>query len=221
MPNKAVDTPQMELLHQLMNTDLLNDYSLVGGTNLALRYQHRKSIDLDLFRFHTSPSQIENEHLIQQLKQALPNEDIFISHINKIGAFLFINDIKVDLIDYPYPFILPIETIDNVRMAHPLDIGAMKINAITNRGSKKDFYDIHELLKHFSFQEIFDVVQQKMPYVSAIIGRSLLYFQDAEDLSDRNNYVNSLLQESWNDIKNNIHQKYSEFIRQNRKSLRH
>jgi len=27
----------------------VNDYFLVGGTNLALRENHRKSIDLDLF----------------------------------------------------------------------------------------------------------------------------------------------------------------------------
>lgn len=32
----------------------------------------------------------------------------------------------------------------------------MKISAITNRGSRKDFYDLHELLKEFTLKEIFD-----------------------------------------------------------------
>ncbi len=39
-------------------------------------------------------------------------------------------------------------------MATLEDIAAMKIIAVANRGSKKDFFDIAVLLDHFSLTEI-------------------------------------------------------------------
>lgn len=39
----------MELLKSLMEAPVLRSFALVGGTNLSLRFGHRRSIDLDLF----------------------------------------------------------------------------------------------------------------------------------------------------------------------------
>ena len=52
--NKAVGKSQIELLKKLMSLEELSEYCLVGGTNLALRYEHRISIDLDIFRYNPS-----------------------------------------------------------------------------------------------------------------------------------------------------------------------
>ena len=78
----------------------------------------------------------------------------------RLGAFLYINDIKGDIIEYPIPF-FNIETLEGIRLASKLDIAAMKINAITNRGTRKDFYDLYELLKEFSLKEIIDSYKEK------------------------------------------------------------
>ena len=53
--NRAIEAPQRELLRELMSSEMLSTYCLVGGTNLALRYEHRISVDLDIFRYK-SPS---------------------------------------------------------------------------------------------------------------------------------------------------------------------
>ena len=50
--NRAIEAPQRELLRELMSLDMLSTYCLVGGTNLALRYEHRISVDLDIFRYN-------------------------------------------------------------------------------------------------------------------------------------------------------------------------
>jgi predicted nucleotidyltransferase component of viral defense system len=34
---------------------------------------------------------------------------------------------------------------------------AMKLSAITNRGAKKDFFDLHHLIKVFGLKEIIEI----------------------------------------------------------------
>ena len=57
----------------------------------------------------------------------------------------------------------------------------MKVNAAEGRGTKKDFMDIYELLRHFSLREILSFYKAKYPEHSifrALI--SLSYFDDAD-----------------------------------------
>lgn len=89
----------------------------------------------------------------------------------------------------------------------------MKISAITNRGSRKDFYDLHELLKEFTLKEIFDNYQRKYNIDNLEMAkRSLIYFEDANNEKERNNKVISLINESWENIKDDIERKYNELF---------
>lgn len=45
----AVSDTLYQVIKDLMKTPLLNGFNLGGGTNLAIKYNHRKSIDIDLF----------------------------------------------------------------------------------------------------------------------------------------------------------------------------
>lgn len=93
----------------------------------------------------------------------------------------FINDIKVDFVSTPYPFISEHIEHKQIKLASLIDIGAMKLSAITGRGSKKDFIDIHFLLKHFRFEELLGFFNQKYTDASEfLLYKSLLYFEDAE-----------------------------------------
>ena len=103
-------------------------------------------------------------------------------------------------------------------MASELDIASMKINAIIGRGSKKDFYDLHELLKRFDLSEIIETFSKKYNGKNIeLVKRSLLYFQDAENKKDINNYVESFLRETWQEIKKNIERKYIQYEKVNHK----
>ena len=88
----------------------------------------------------------------------------------------------MDIANYSiYPWLEdPVEE-DRLRLASPMAIAAMKINAIEGGGSRKDFVDIYFLLQHFTLEEILDFYAQKYPNYSLYRAlMSLTYFVDAE-----------------------------------------
>lgn len=89
-------------------------------------------------------------------------------------------------------------------MASKKDIAAMKIGAITNRGSKKDFTDLFILLDHFSITQILDFYQEKFPEGNLWLAkRSLSYFADA----DKEPMPQLHIDVSWEAIKEGIRDK--------------
>jgi len=57
----------------------------------------------------------------------------------------------------------------------------MKLSAIAQRGSKKDFFDMYELLQLYSLDRMFDFYKQKYPHTDiTFLIRSLTFFEDAE-----------------------------------------
>lgn len=199
----AVDKEQLAILNSIMQNEKFNDYYLAGGTNLAFKYQHRHSIDLDFFieqDFDMNKTNRLNTLLNTYFKGRF--ESI---NITDIGVFGYVDQVKTDFVNYPYPMLKPIELVDDVRLASDIDIAAMKINAVTGRGSKKDFYDIHLLLQKFKLSEMLEAYQEKygIPNTSMAL-RSLVYFEDAEAQGVTNNTVVSFVKVSWSKIKQDI-----------------
>lgn len=137
----------------------LQDFSLVGGTALALKLGHRISIDIDLF------SSTQPDFLL--IKQSLEREfgKCFLSENIQAGFALFaaIHNVKTDILHYPHSLIAEIEVVDGVRMYSNKDIAAMKVNAMLGRGQKKDFFDLAELLKQYTLAEIISWHRLKYP----------------------------------------------------------
>ena len=210
--NKALEAPQKKLLKELMSLEALADYCLVGGTNLAFRYEHRISVDLDIFRYNKNANKEVNTALFAEIKEVF-GDAVQLNGISKIGIFMYINDVKVDVIEYPYPF-FNIQTLDGIRLASKEDICAMKMNAIVGRGSKKDFYDLHQLLKEYNLDEILELYKKKYNINNMqMIMRSLIYFEDADNEEFENNNVVSLQKETWNIIKKNIKTVYNKLLK--------
>ena len=165
----------LELLKVLMRQPLLDQMKLVGGTSLALQYGHRRSVDLDFFG-HTTE---DVEELTSMMKDCA-NDVVCVHHTKNIKTF-FLNNVKVDVVNYDYKWIDDSVVSGGLRLASPKDIAAMKVNAVIGRGTKKDFVDIFFLLRHYSFDEIMQFYQQK--YTDGSEYRALLsmtYFADAE-----------------------------------------
>ena len=103
--------------------------------------------------------------------------------------------------NYPYAWLDECLNIDGVRLASKRDIAAMKISAIINRGTKKDFIDLYYLLKEFSLQQILQLYMTKYQDGSEFIAlKSLAYFEDAE--ADPMPYMFEEI--SWEEIKSAI-----------------
>ncbi|MEK6780420.1 MAG: nucleotidyl transferase AbiEii/AbiGii toxin family protein [Bacteroidota bacterium] len=173
---ETVRPSTLGLISEINSLSTLADFSLVGGTSLALRFGYRLSIDLDYF----SPKDFNPDTLLSIILGF--NKVRFVSK-NDIGLFVFINKIKVDFVKHPFPLISPIETIDGVRMFSLEDISAMKIASISGRAEKKDFYDLYYLCHHFKpLDELIRLFLKKYKVTSLMhIFRSLQYFIEAED----------------------------------------
>jgi hypothetical protein len=189
-----------------MGVESLKPFSLVGGTALALRYGHRSSIDLDLF-YHIKFS---HQIIIKELETTFGNRFVYKQQQTQFGIFCFIDNIKVDFVYYPH---LPIEEIkeeDNIRMYNSADISAMKIQAILGRGTKKDFWDLHELLKHYTLQQLMDWHKQKYPsqMLAISIPHAITYFADADQSETPVSFKN----QTWEQVKKDISKIVSDYL---------
>ena len=138
-----------------MQDKKLNDFVLVGGTSLALRYGHRNSEDIDLFSSSELPKNL------WKYLQTNPNRQL--QYAGDFALAFIENDIKIDLAKWDIDF-KNYETIEGIRIASPLDVFAMKFDAICTRKTKKDFIDIYELCQHFSFNDGFSHFNYLYPY---------------------------------------------------------
>jgi predicted nucleotidyltransferase component of viral defense system len=89
--------------------------------------------------------------------------------------------VKVEFLRHAYPLLSPIESLDGIPLLSVADVAAMKFNAISNRGSKKDFFDVVELMEHHTLEEMLVFFSNK--YRSSdpfTVIRSLAWFEDAE-----------------------------------------
>lgn len=145
----------LKILHNLMQDKKLNDFVLVGGTSLALRYGHRNSEDIDLFSSSELPKNL------WKYLQTNPNRQL--QYAGDFALAFIENDIKIDLAKWDIDF-KNYETIEGIRIASPLDVFAMKFDAICTRKTKKDFIDIYELCQHFSFNDGFSHFNNLYPY---------------------------------------------------------
>lgn len=194
---ETVEPHTLELLIHLMGLEYFDEYKLVGGTALSLQYGHRISVDLYFFG---------------QPKFDLKNFEIEITQSHEINIFrktkfiqqMNVSNVKVDIVEYPYAWIDDTIDIEGIRMASDKDIAAMKINAITNRGSKKDFVDLYALLKKYSYDEIMSFYLDKYPDGNKLLAvRSLGYFDDADPQD-----VIILWDVTWEEIKEELTKKY-------------
>lgn len=174
-PVKAVSDELYALIKQLMHDPVLSDFYLVGGTGLALHLNHRKSADIDLFCNKDFDSQSICSHL-EHFHQAYS----VMHELNTVRCL--IHDIKVEFLCHPYKLLEAPTLIDGIRVAGLKDLAAFKLNAVSGRGSKKDFWDVEALLQYFTLKQMLDFFTQKYPVAELWhLIRSLSYFNDADN----------------------------------------
>lgn len=174
----TIEETVYETLSSFHTKDYLDNFALVGGTNLSLRYGHRKSIDLDMFSIKPfDPTKLDELLTIDFNYQYRSN--------NKYMLFGYINGIKVDWVHHPFDLLRPIEVINGFRLFSIDDVSAMKLFAVTKRGSKKDFFDIYKLCEDLGREKLFKNFADKYGEEKIwMMNLSLIYFEDAEKEED-------------------------------------
>ena len=201
---ESVDETTFDLIRQLQEKDYLREFMLVGGTGLALQIGHRKSDDIDLF----SIPGFDQVRMLENLERDFGFQLDSLERNTLKGS---IARIKVDLLTHPYPLIKPPLSFDNVRIASMEDICAMKINAISNDGTRvKDFIDIYYLFNAFDLNIMLRLYQEKYKLRNKFHAlKSLNYFTEVnsgdwpELIADRNL--------TWKEVMKEIDEKCKDF----------
>lgn len=165
----AVSPSIVKTILQLQSLPSLAKFSLAGGTNLALQYNHRISDDIDLFCSEITGFDGFNK-IIEEVKnhfgENARNFD-FPCEINDQYCFLrFFVDaedgtmIKVDVLQN-MKHLFEIETINKIRLFSKADIGLYKLVSLSNRSTKKDVYDLDFITDEIKLSTLYESLKDK------------------------------------------------------------
>jgi hypothetical protein len=169
------------VLKKLEDLVAKHEFVLAGGTGLALWIGHRISYDLDFFTLHD----FRNDVLILEIKKT--TKDYQVMSEEESSLTLEIEGVKVSFFKYEYPFIAKSVRLGQAMLAGILDIAAMKVIAINQRGVKRDFVDLYAILQEIPFHivarhMIMRFGKERINPVQT--GKSLVYFADADTNPD-------------------------------------
>jgi predicted nucleotidyltransferase component of viral defense system len=164
---ETVSDTLWESLDKLMNLSKLKDFRIVGGTSLSLQLGHRISVDIDLFT-DVEYGSVDFKSIEDDLSEVFPYFEVPLIGKVALGKTYFMGDdeenaLKLDLF-YTDEFAFPLKKFDNIRFSSIEEVAAMKLEIIANNGRKKDFWDIHELLKIYSINQLIEFYSIRNPY---------------------------------------------------------
>jgi hypothetical protein len=157
----------LSVLKKLMSAKEFVPFRMVGGTALSLQIGHRMSVDIDMFTDSPSGS-LDFLAIEKYLHSSFPfvsTSDHTVAGMGKayrVGADKM-GAIKLDVY-YTDPFIRPALVVDGIRMATAEEIIAMKLDIISRSGRKKDFWDLHELMKSYTLAQMLALHKERYPY---------------------------------------------------------
>jgi len=166
-----------ENLALLGQSGILKDSYLAGGTAAALQLGHRISFDLDFFTDKDFVPKVFSHELsrLGSFDEEQANKGTVIGIFQGIRFSLFV---------YKYPLISPTLKYQSINIADIRDIGAMKIDAVATRGTKRDFIDLYFICRsHYTLPELLNFYNIKYAALSSNlihIQKSLVFFNDAE-----------------------------------------
>ena len=169
---------------------------LAGGTALALHINHRNSYDLDIY----SPTEFNVDEIKQKFDSGIADFQLISTSWQTLHGKS--KDTELSLFYYQYPLLKEAEESLNFRIASLEDITAMKLEAIAGRGLKRDFYDIYKVAKSQNWSLVYMLGLNDRKYArqgsfTPHILRSLVYFDDAENLPERAVEV----EKEWKEVK--------------------
>ena len=170
---------------------------LAGGTALALQVGNRKSVDLDFF---TTDRDFDGRKLLANF---IGNQDWQTDVEEKNTIYGTFCGAKVSFI--AYPFFIPKQDFiqyGRVKILQPIDIAVMKVVAVSQRGRKRDFFDLYWCSNNIEpLNNLVRRLKEQYPSVAHDYNHiflSLVYFEDAESDPKPEIYFGV----DWEDVKN-------------------
>lgn len=178
MFTKGLSQTTRNNLAALKKPAFIKSYYLAGGTALSLHFGHRFSNDLDFFG--QTPA---NPVLIKSELSKVGRLEIFQNDEGTFNGVL--NGGKLSFFIYPYDLLKPTLDFNGIKVADITDIACMKIDAISSRGTKRDFIDLYFICNKFKpTKTLLDLYSKKyrgVKFNKLHLIKSMVYFNDAED----------------------------------------
>jgi hypothetical protein len=175
-----VITSQMhDLLRVIGRQPFAARFYLAGGTALALRLGHRRSVDLDFFSATDEVLRKTRQEILSALAPLAPQalEDV------DGNLLLRVSDLHLGFFGYGYRLLEPTESVEGVAVAAIVDVGMMKLDALISRGSRKDFCDLYAVAQHIPIPDLLALGRTKYPYArdfELMAVESLVLFENAD-----------------------------------------
>ncbi len=169
---------------------------LAGGTALALWLNHRNSYDLDIY----SPIEFNLDEIRQKFDSEIPDFQLISTSWQTLHGKS--KDTEISLFYYQYNLLKATTKFLSFAVSSIEDIAAMKLEAIAGRGLKRDFFDVYRIAKDEGWSlaymiELNDKKYDRHGSFTPHILRSLVYFDDAENLPERAVEV----EKEWKEVK--------------------
>jgi len=177
---EALARPTRRVFEALAELPMPADFYLAGGTALALQIGHRVSYDLDFFTPNNPLGEVERAALVRQLQHL---SSVVVKHESAEQLYTNIMGVEVSFIFQHHPLLFQTREVNGLYLAQPTDIGLMKLSAIKDRGTRRDFVDLYSLRDIAPFEKLFHLLPQKYfdrPDFTVHLAYALQYFKDAE-----------------------------------------
>jgi hypothetical protein len=124
-------------------------FYLGGGTALALRLGHRRSVDFDWFCEQplADPLRLASEIAAAGIPFKPARTEAGTLHGTSRG-------VRLSFLQYRYPLLRPGLDEGGIVLASLEDLAAMKLAAVAQRGARKDFVDVFALGQRFRLDEM-------------------------------------------------------------------
>lgn len=178
MFSETISPDTYRLIEKIKNRPWLSPYYLAGGTALALHLGHRTSIDLDFF----TESEVEEMTIVDHLRTA---GNLRLDQMGKGTIVGNLDRVRISFFKYPYRLLDSLIEWNGLNVASIHDIALMKMVAIFQRGSIKDFIDLFFVAREFKPIDVL-ILELSIKYAGVQFNtnhilRSLCYFEDAEN----------------------------------------
>ncbi len=140
-----------KLFESVSRLNCIKDYTLIGGTALALQINKRLSEDLDFCKWSTNlrtdKPTVDWPQIERELKSIGSIESQDILDFNQVN--FVVSGVKISFLakqENLSPVTNPVTILNNIRAADLDAIGAMKVELMLRRTEWRDYYDIYSIL---------------------------------------------------------------------------
>ena len=176
----------LEVFRRIGSLSFISEYTLVGGTALAIQIGHRMSEDLD---FICDSEELKINTIKRNMLKAFPESRIIRQDHNWQIDFA-IKQVKVTFfstgaIAIPFKVKSHAFTAGNIYIADKKAIAALKFSSIAHRNTFRDYYDIYCLARyHIPLLELIYFTKEHIPGLSPVTyTETLVYTGDIEEES--------------------------------------